>query len=152
MKMFPEEVSKFSPCFSCKEFFAQCTGYAINDISGDAHKSIPDVDGLFKSWDLVRVSNKRTSLASCKGAFQGCTLNVRPSFAWWACTFSKECLHAKGYHDLEILIHLFTDNRDTLRWGPYLKFPVTIVGEMRCLDKNTIDWGRMLALHKSNKL
>ena len=49
MKMFPEEVSKFSPCFSCKEFFAQCTGYAVNDISGDAHKSIPDVDGLFKS-------------------------------------------------------------------------------------------------------
>ena len=35
--------------------FSEFTGYAEDDISGDACKSITDVDGSFRAWDLVGV-------------------------------------------------------------------------------------------------
>ena len=38
-KMFAETVCKFPSCVSYVEFFAWCTGYAVDDVSGDACKS-----------------------------------------------------------------------------------------------------------------
>ena len=46
-EMFTEAVCKFSPCFLLCRFFTLCTGYAVDDIGGDAFKLIIDVAGSF---------------------------------------------------------------------------------------------------------
>ena len=48
-KLFAKTVCKFSPCSFKVDFFAQSAGYVLDEITGDACKSIIDFDGLFRT-------------------------------------------------------------------------------------------------------
>ena len=47
--MFAEAVCSFPPCFPYVDFLAQRTGYAIDDICGDAGELVSDFNGLIGS-------------------------------------------------------------------------------------------------------
>ena len=48
-KLFAKTVCKFSACSFKVDFFAQSAGYVLDEITGDACKSIIDFDGLLRT-------------------------------------------------------------------------------------------------------